>query len=108
MEELKKRLPKNAFKRPEKREKSSTQQKKTPVRHVHDMDPDHHQQCGTCCGSGKVTCSSCNGMGGRSESRVDYDWENNPTYRDEWVSCYSCNGGYSTCSGCGGSGSVPK
>jgi hypothetical protein len=85
-----------------------TDQGESSVRQLHDMAPDRYKQCGICYGTGKIDCSSCNGMGGRSESRVDYDWENNPIYQDEWVPCYSCNGGYSTCYGCDGSGSVAK
>ena len=77
-----------------------------PNRKVHDLDPQNYRQCGYCSGSGSQTCSSCGGTGGRSESRTDYDWDNNPIYRTEWVSCYSCSGGKQTCSTCGGSGTV--
>jgi len=65
-----------------------------------------YKQCGVCSGSGTVTCSSCYGIGGRSESRVEYDFQGNPQYRDEWITCYSCNGGYSNCYNCGGTGQV--
>ena len=77
-----------------------------PNRKVHDLDPQNYRQCGYCSGSGSQTCSSCGGTGGRSESRTDYDLDNNPIYRSEWVSCYSCSGGKQTCSTCGGSGTV--
>lgn len=40
------------------------------------------QQCPTRAGSGVVSCSACNGSGGRSETRIEYDWENNPVYRE--------------------------
>jgi len=79
-----------------------------PNRKVHDLDPEHYRQCSFCSGSGLTTCSSCGGTGGRSESRTDYDWNNNPVYRTEWVSCYSCSGGKQTCTTCGGSGTVNK
>lgn len=64
------------------------------------------KQCPTCSGSGSRVCSSCGGSGGRSQSRVDYDWQGNPVYNTEWINCYSCSGGYSTCNHCGGSGQV--
>ena len=76
-------------------------------RQVHDMAPDLYRQCGACAGSGRTTCSACGGTGGRSESRVDYDWEGNPTYNSEWISC-SCAGGQVVCGTCGGSGSTSK
>lgn len=79
-----------------------------PNRKAHDLDPKNYRQCYSCSGSGVRTCSSCGGTGGRSESRVDYDWDNNPIYRTEWVSCYSCSGGQQTCTTCGGSGTVNK
>ncbi|MEZ4886226.1 MAG: hypothetical protein R3E32_15940 [Chitinophagales bacterium] len=87
---------------------SLTQNPINPNRKVHDLDPQNYRQCPSCYGSGRTTCSSCGGSGGRSESRVDYDWNNNPIYRTEWVACYSCSGGQSTCSRCGGSGTVNK
>ena len=58
--------------------------------------------CPVCSGSGTKVCSSCGGMGGRYQSRVDYDWQGNPQYRDEWINCYSCSGGYSNCTNCYG------
>lgn len=79
-----------------------------PNRKVHDLDPQHYRQCPACSGSGLLTCSACGGTGGRSESRTDYDWDNNPIYRTEWVSCYSCSGGQQTCTTCGGSGTINK
>ena len=66
------------------------------------------QQCPACHGSGVVTCSACNGSGGHSETRVEYDWENNPSYREEWISCYSCSGGMASCGQCGGNGHIQK
>lgn len=74
---------------------------------VHVLAPDLYKQCPNCSGSGQTTCSSCGGMGGRYETRIEYDYENNPIYRDEWVSCF-CAGGYVTCGVCGGSGSVHR
>ncbi len=65
-------------------------------------------QCSSCYGAGSKPCSSCGGQGGRYESRVSYDWEGNPQYNEEFVSCYSCSGGYATCSLCGGKGYVYK
>jgi len=66
------------------------------------------KQCPSCYGSGSKVCSSCGGSGGRYESRTSYDWEGNPQYENEFVNCYSCNGGYSTCGACGGKGYVYK
>lgn len=74
---------------------------------VHVLAPELYTQCSYCAGSGRTTCSSCGGSGGRSESRIEYDYDNNPTYRDEWISCF-CNGGYVSCGICGGSGSVAR
>ena len=79
-----------------------------PNRKVHDLDPQNYRQCPACYGSGWKTCSSCGGSGGRSESRVEYDWNNDPIYNTEWVSCYACTGGQTTCNTCGGSGTVTK
>ena len=45
-------------------------------------------------------------MGGHSETRIDYDWDNNPIYGEEWVTCGYCNGGYASCSLCGGDGTI--
>ena len=64
------------------------------------------KSCYTCYGSGSKVCSSCGGSGGRYQSRVDYDWEGRPNYRDEWINCYACSGGYATCPTCGGKGEV--
>jgi hypothetical protein len=64
------------------------------------------RQCPGCSGSGVEPCSACYGMGGRSENRVEYDWENNPQYREEWVSCFSCTGGMARCRRCAGSGVI--
>lgn len=64
------------------------------------------RQCGTCYGSGTVTCSACGGSGGHQETRVDYDWEGNPQYNYEYISCYMCSGGSVNCSTCGGKGYV--
>lgn len=63
------------------------------------------RQCPACAGSGQTTCSSCGGMGGRYQSRVDYDYDSTPMYHDEWVGCF-CNGGYVACGVCNGSGTV--
>lgn len=68
--------------------------------------PATEKQCPACAGSGVQTCSACNGMGGHSETRIDYDWDNNPIYGEEWVTCGYCNGGYASCSLCGGDGTV--
>lgn len=75
--------------------------------HVHVLAPDLYEQCGACSGSGQTTCSSCGGMGGRSETRIEYDYENNPMYREEWISCF-CSGGYVSCGVCGGAGSISR
>ena len=64
------------------------------------------KQCSTCYGSGTKICGACGGTGGRSETRVSYDWEGNPEYNYEFVPCYSCSGGYTTCGLCGGKGYV--
>ena len=72
---------------------------------VHVLAPDLYKQCSSCYGSGQSTCSSCGGMGGRTETRIDYDYDNNPIYREEWISCF-CSGGYVSCGICGGSGST--
>lgn len=64
------------------------------------------KQCPDCSGSSVQTCYSCGGSGGRYQSRVDYDWDGRPMYRDEWVNCYSCSGGVISCTRCGGSGTV--
>ena len=98
-EEMLKRFPQEKQKPQERRTNSSTK--------VHDLSPDTYRQCGACAGSGQVTCPSCYGMGGRSETRVDYDWDGTPIYREEFIPCM-CNGGYSVCGTCGGSGSVYK
>ncbi|RMG41738.1 MAG: hypothetical protein D6732_02010 [Methanobacteriota archaeon] len=100
--EMMKRFPKEPAKKPgvQKRGRSSSTK-------VHDLSPDAYRQCGTCAGSGQTTCSSCYGMGGRSETRMDYDWDGTPIYREEFIPCM-CNGGYTTCGTCGGSGSVYK
>jgi hypothetical protein len=74
---------------------------------VHVLAPDRYRQCSVCYGSGRTTCSSCGGMGGRYESRVTYDYDDNPMYSDEWVSCF-CTGGYTVCGACGGSGSTHR
>jgi hypothetical protein len=74
---------------------------------VHALAPDLYRQCSACYGSGRTTCSSCGGMGGRYESRVTYDYDYNPVYSDEWIGCF-CSGGYTTCGTCGGSGSVAR
>lgn len=66
--------------------------------------PNTSRQCSACAGSGETTCSSCGGMGGRTETNVVYDYDNNPLYQDQWVSCYACRGGYAACGICGGSG----
>ena len=63
------------------------------------------RQCPACAGSGQTTCGSCGGMGGRYQSRVEYDYDSNPIYRDEWVGCF-CNGGSVACGVCNGSGTV--
>lgn len=65
------------------------------------------KQCPSCSGSGTRTCSSCGGMGGRNESYTRYDWEGNPIFEHNWVSCY-CSGGYESCTTCGGKGTVYK
>ena len=74
---------------------------------VHVLAPELYRQCTYCYGSGQTSCSSCGGVGGRSESRIEYDYDNNPVYREEWISCF-CNGGYASCGVCGGSGSVAR
>lgn len=100
--EMMKRFPKETAKKPVQPKRHITTSTK-----VHDLSPDTYRQCGACYGSGRTTCSSCYGMGGRSETRVDYDWDGTPIYRQEFISCM-CNGGYTTCGTCGGSGSVYK
>jgi hypothetical protein len=74
---------------------------------VHVLAPDLYRQCFACYGSGRTTCGSCGGMGGRYESRVTYDYDSTPVYGDEWVSCF-CSGGSVVCGTCGGSGSVAR
>lgn len=76
-----------------------------PSTAVHVLAPDRYRQCSVCYGSGRTTCSSCGGMGGRYESRVSYDYDYTPVYSDEWVGCF-CSGGYTVCGACGGSGST--
>ena len=83
----------------------SSPSRNTQSTKVHDLSPNSYAQCGYCYGSGNVTCQSCNGMGGRYETRIDYDWDGSPIYREEFIPCM-CNGGYTTCGTCGGSGSV--
>ena len=77
-------------------------------RQVHDLDPEGHRQCPICSGLGQIDCASCGGMGGRDEGQVDYDYDNNPTYRTVRVPCGFCAGGRTACTTCHGSGSVSR
>ena len=77
-------------------------------RQVHDLDPEGHRQCPICSGLGQIDCASCGGMGGRDESQVEYDYDNNPTYRTVRVPCGFCAGGRTACTTCHGSGSVSR
>ncbi|AXG08733.1 zinc finger-like domain-containing protein [Haloplanus rubicundus] len=63
------------------------------------------RQCPACAGSGQTACGSCGGMGGRYQSRIEYDYDSTPIYRDEWVGCF-CDGGSVACGVCNGSGTV--
>ena len=75
---------------------------------IYERPVPQRRQCLACAGAGVVTCSACNGMGGHAETRVDYDWENNPVYREEWVICYACTGGMAPCTRCSGAGTVEQ
>ncbi len=81
--------------------------KSSTIPKVHDMNPNEYRQCGSCAGSGNVVCMSCNGMGGHNQTSVDYDWDGTPLYRNEFIPC-GCNGGYTICGSCCGSGSVRR
>ncbi len=63
------------------------------------------RQCGACSGTGTQVCGACNGSGGRYDSYTTYDWEGNPQYEQQWLSCF-CSGGYSSCGACAGKGWV--
>lgn len=88
----------------------------------------HPHTCDGCSGVGKVDCSSCSGRGCRTcfscgasgrnrcsscggSGRVTYTEpvrDRNGYFHNETKhrQCHSCAGGYVTCSGCGGSGTI--
>lgn len=64
--------------------------------------------CGSCWGTGKVTCSNCGGSGRVRENRSETTYSNGTsttTYYTVENTCMSCGGsGKTTCSPCGGCG----
>lgn len=66
------------------------------------------KRCTKCGGDGKVSCSRCNGSGGKYVyvSSPNYSGRSKTTSR-KWESCSKCRGGQTqSCSTCGGDGKV--
>ena len=76
----------------------------SPPTNINSKTSSMSQQCSGCCGSGRTTCSSCGGMGGRQVMDYHIDHNGMPNYQPKWESCMSCSGGYVNCSICGGKG----
>lgn len=66
------------------------------------------RKCYKCSGDGDITCTNCNGRGGKEvrESVPNYSGSTSgPKYSTTWENCYKCHGsGEITCTNCGGDG----
>jgi len=60
--------------------------------------------CSSCGGSGHTSCSRCGGSGSVSEQHQVRDYSGHYRTETRYRACYSCSGGRVTCSYCGGSG----
>jgi hypothetical protein len=70
-------------------------------------DPAHYKRCAVCSGIGRKPCVSCNGKGGRSNTRYDYSRDGTSMARESWQPCSACAGtGRSLCAPCRGTGSI--